>query len=103
MASGWTIKAVDISVPEASAYANGIEDLYNGTLDVIVLRGSGDERTLASLAAVSGDVRQVESVVRDLLEVARPGEVTRTSGDLNALVSRCLAQVADRLAYRNIH
>jgi signal transduction histidine kinase len=66
------------------------------------LRGAGDEKTLASLAAVASDIRQVESVVRDLLEVARPGEVRRVAGDLNALVARCLAQVADRLAYRNI-
>ena len=66
------------------------------------LHGTGDEKTMASLAAVSSDVRQVESVVRDLLEVARPGEVRRAAGDLNALVARCLAQVADRLAYRNI-
>lgn len=66
------------------------------------LRAAGDEKTLASLAAVSSDVRQVESVVRDLLEVARPGEVRRVAGDLNALVMRCLEQVADRLAWRNI-
>jgi len=66
------------------------------------LRSSGDDRTLASLAAVSSDVRQVESVVRDLLEVARPGDVRRVAGDLNALVRRCLAQVEDRLTYRNI-
>ncbi len=66
------------------------------------LRDGGDTRTLASLAAVAGDVLQVESVVRDLLEVARPGEVRRVPGDLNALVRRCLAQVADRLSYRKI-
>lgn len=40
MTSGWTIKAIDISVDGAAAYANGIEDLYNGTIDVIVLRGA---------------------------------------------------------------
>lgn len=66
------------------------------------LRDGGDTRTLASLEAVAGDVLQVESVVRDLLEVARPGEVRTVPGDLNALVARCLAQVGDRLAYRKI-
>ncbi len=40
MTSGRAIKAVDITVPQAADYANGIEDLYNGTLDVIVLRGA---------------------------------------------------------------
>ncbi|MGE0392537.1 MAG: 2OG-Fe(II) oxygenase [Vicinamibacterales bacterium] len=38
--SGWAIKAIDIPVADAAQYANGIEDLYNGTLDVIVLRGA---------------------------------------------------------------
>ncbi len=66
------------------------------------LRTSGDDRTAASLTAIASDVQQVESVVRDLLEVARPGEVRRHPGDLNALVRRCLDQVADRLAYRKI-
>ena len=63
---------------------------------------AGDERTGASLAASSGDVLQVESVVRNLLEVARPGAVRRLPADLNALVRDCLAQTGPRLSYRNI-
>ena len=63
---------------------------------------AGDERTGASLAAISGDVLQVESVVRNLLEVARPGAVRRLPADLNALVRDCLAQTGPRLSYRNI-
>jgi hapalindole-type alkaloid chlorinase len=38
--SGWSITSVDIPVAEAAQHANGIEDLYNGALDVIVLRGA---------------------------------------------------------------
>lgn len=63
---------------------------------------AGDDRTVASLAAISGDVLQVESVVRNLLEVARPGAVRRRPADLNALVRDCLAQTGERLLYRNI-
>ena len=32
--SGWSITSVDIPVAEAAQHANGIEDLYNGALDV---------------------------------------------------------------------
>lgn len=64
--------------------------------------GAGDDRTAASLAAISGDILQVESVVRNLLEVARPGAVRRRPADLNALVRRCLDQTGERLSYRNI-
>ena len=63
---------------------------------------AGDDRTGASLAAISGDVLQVESVVRNLLEVARPGAVRRRPADLNTLVRDCLAQTGPRLSYRHI-
>ena len=38
--SGWSITSVDIPVAKSARYANGIEDLHDGTLDVIVLRGA---------------------------------------------------------------
>jgi len=54
--SGWAIKAVDISVPEAASYANAIEDLYNGTIDVLVLRGALPAEVLGPAGArLDGD------------------------------------------------
>ncbi len=38
--SGWTIKTADLTDATAAARANGIEELYDGGLDVIVLRGA---------------------------------------------------------------
>jgi two-component system NtrC family sensor kinase len=44
----------------------------------------------------------VESVVRDLLELARPGELKREPLDLGAVVDEALEHVAPHLAYRKI-
>ncbi|MDO8795367.1 MAG: hypothetical protein Q7J25_12180 [Vicinamibacterales bacterium] len=71
VASGWAITSVDISVPEAAQYANGIEDLYNGTLDVIVLRG-------ALPAAVLGPAGARLDVDADEVGWARPNQKSPT-------------------------
>lgn len=67
------------------------------------LKPSGDVHSLASLEAVRRDIAQVESVVRDLLELARPGELRLEPTQVNDLVAEVLQQVAPHLSYRRIH
>jgi signal transduction histidine kinase len=66
------------------------------------LQGTGDAQTLASLDAVSRDVLQVEAVVRDLLELARPGDLRLQPASLNSVVEEILQQLAPHLSYRDI-
>ncbi len=62
-------------------------------------RGSDDE---ASLGSVLHDIDQVESVIRDLLELARPGVMTLQPADLNAVVRQALQQLGAQFAHRKI-
>ncbi len=54
------------------------------------------------LDAVLRDIQQLESVVRDLIELARPGELHRQPTDVDAVVADVLQQLAAQLAYRKI-
>ncbi len=59
-----------------------------------------DARTL--ITAVLHDVGQVESVIRDLIELARPGELHAQQVRLNEVVGDVLAHLEARLAHRKI-
>ena len=61
--------------------------------------GTEDRETLA---AVLHDVAQVESVVRDLMDLANPGALALRPGDLNAVLRDALEQLSAQLAYRKI-
>ena len=63
------------------------------------LRGSVDEATLMS---VLNDIEQVESVIRDLLELARPGQLRFEPTSLNEVASDALHQLAAQFAHRKI-
>jgi signal transduction histidine kinase len=66
--------------------------------------GSGSDRqSVAMLDSVHRDIVQVESVVRDLLELARPGELKREMVRLGDVVDDTLEHVAPHLTYRKIH
>ncbi len=62
-------------------------------------RGSEDE---GSLSSVLHDIDQVESVIRDLLELARPGVMTLRPSDLNEVVQLALRQLGPQFAHRKI-
>lgn len=50
------IRSIDVPAPDWSAVANGIEDMYDDTLDVIVIRNAFDrERLSAAGAALDRD------------------------------------------------
>jgi signal transduction histidine kinase len=55
-----------------------------------------------TLSDVLRDVAQVESVVRDLMDLANPGALARRPGDLNAVLREALEQLSAQLAYRKI-
>jgi len=55
-----------------------------------------------TLSAVLHDVAQVESVVRDLMDLANPGALSQQPGSLNAVVQEALDQLSAQLAYRKI-
>lgn len=65
------------------------------------LGGRGDHND-AILKAVQRDIVQVESVVSDLLELSRPGELKREPVSINAVVSDVAEQVLPHLEYRKI-
>lgn len=56
----------------------------------------------AVLSDILRDVDQVESVVRDLMELANPGELRPRPVGLNDVVQAALDQVAHQLAHRKI-
>lgn len=66
------------------------------------LKASGDTQTVSSLLAIQRDVLQVESVVRDLLELARPGELRARPVSLNGVVDDVLQQLSPHLEYRQV-
>ena len=55
-----------------------------------------------TLSAVLHDVAQVESVVRDLMDLANPGELSLRPGDLNGVLRDALAQLSAQLSHRKI-
>ena len=56
----------------------------------------------AALEAVLHDIDQVESVIRDLLELARPGELRLERSSLNGVVQDALRQLAPQFRHRKI-
>jgi len=66
------------------------------------LSTAGDAQGVSALDAVQLDIAQVESVVRDLLELARPGELRREPAQPNDIVSATLTQVEAQMTYRKI-
>jgi signal transduction histidine kinase len=56
----------------------------------------------AQLDAILHDIAQVEWVIQDLLELARPGELRLRSASLNHVVRETLQQLSPQLAYRKI-
>jgi signal transduction histidine kinase len=54
------------------------------------------------LAGMVRDIDQVESVVKDLMELANPGELRVASCSLNAVLESSVRQVAHQLTYRRI-
>lgn len=62
----------------------------------------GDGQGVAALDGVQRDITQVESVIRDLLELARPGELRREPTSINAIVQATLDQLGPQLTYRKI-
>jgi len=55
-----------------------------------------------TFTSVLHDIEQVESVVRDLMELANPGALSLRPADLNTVVRDALQQVAAQFAYRKI-
>ena len=62
-------------------------------------RGSDDD---AALGSVLRDIDQVESVIRDLLELARPGVTTLQPAGVNDIVRDVLQQLGAQFAHRRI-
>jgi signal transduction histidine kinase len=60
-----------------------------------------DERT--SLAAILHDITTVESVIRDLLDVARPEELRLAPADPNQVIRQLLDHLEPQLSHRQIH
>jgi two-component system NtrC family sensor kinase len=65
-------------------------------------RVSADPEAEASLTAVLQDIDQVESVIRDLLELARPGDLRLRRESLNTVISEALTQLAPQFRHRRI-
>jgi signal transduction histidine kinase len=61
-----------------------------------------DQDTKAALNAILDDIEQVESVIRDLLELARPGEPHLQRVALTAVVRDVLKQLQPQLTHRKI-
>jgi signal transduction histidine kinase len=62
----------------------------------------GDAETQAQVGAVLRDIQQVETVVKDLIELARPGALRPHAMPLNDVVRDVLSQMAAQLTYRKI-
>ena len=61
------------------------------------------EESHASLVrAVLHDIGEVEGVIRDLIELARPSELKRVPSDINAIIRTMLRQLEARLAHRKV-
>jgi signal transduction histidine kinase len=62
----------------------------------------GNERNLAAIDAVLHDISTVESVIRDLIELARPGELRLVPADINAIVRTVLRHLDARMTHRKV-
>jgi len=69
---------------------------------VLGARLRDDVETQAQVGAVLRDIQQVETVVKDLIELARPGELRRRPAPLNEVVREVLNQLSPQLSYRKI-
>jgi signal transduction histidine kinase len=65
-------------------------------------RTRNDTDMQAIVGATLRDIQQVEVVVRDLIELARPGELKRGAVALNDLVGEVLNQLSLQLTHRKI-
>jgi signal transduction histidine kinase len=61
-----------------------------------------DADAVASLGEVLHDIEQVESVIRNLLELARPGELRLDQTSVNTVVQDALRQLAPQFRHRKI-
>ncbi len=62
----------------------------------------GDPRSGALVNATLHDISQIESVIRDLIELARPGDLRRVPADLNAVIRAVVRQLDARLTHRRV-
>ena len=62
----------------------------------------GDVRNAALVNATLHDISQIESVIRDLIELARPGELRQVPADINAVVRGVVRQLDARLNHRRV-
>jgi signal transduction histidine kinase len=66
------------------------------------VRARGDADDEATLTAVLHDIDQVESVIRNLLELARPGELRLAPTGINSVIREAVAQLAAQFTHRKI-
>ena len=62
----------------------------------------GDAKNGALVNATLHDISQVESVIRDLIELARPGELRLVPADINAVIRAVIRQLDARLTHRKV-
>jgi len=62
----------------------------------------GDAKNGALVNATLHDISQVESVIRDLIELARPGELRLVPADVNAVIRAVIRQLDARLTHRKV-
>jgi signal transduction histidine kinase len=61
-----------------------------------------DPEDRATLTSILHDINQVESVIRDLVEAARPGDLQRQPTSLNLVIGDALQQLAPQFTHRKI-
>lgn len=61
-----------------------------------------DPNNAAIVNAMLHDIIQVESVIRDLIELARPGELRRVPAEINAVIRAVIRQLDARLTHRRV-
>jgi signal transduction histidine kinase len=61
-----------------------------------------DEQNANLVHAVLHDINEVEAVIRDLIELARPSELKRVPADLNAVIRTTMRQLDARLTHRRV-
>jgi signal transduction histidine kinase len=61
-----------------------------------------EPKSASLVNAMLYDISQVESVIRDLIELARPGELRRVRADINAVIREVIRQLDIRLTHRKV-
>lgn len=61
-----------------------------------------DPKSASLVNATLHDIIQVESVIRDLIELARPSELRRVPADINAVIRAVIRQLDARLSHRRV-